>query len=68
MTECVHSPTGHPYGHPIFPCAWPTCPRGVQAPSWVVAGPHHGIPVGTQYTREKHQEGDTTYYTWSKAA
>lgn len=64
--ECIHSPTGHPYGHPIFPCAWPTCPRGEASNTWVVAAAHPGISAGTRYERMIHQEGTHVYYSWSR--
>jgi hypothetical protein len=66
--ECLHSPTGEPYGAPIFPCAWPLCPKGVETNSWVIAAAHPGISPGTRYERMAHKEGDNVYYSWHRTA
>lgn len=72
MVKCPHTESGEPYGYPTYPCAWPGCPRGVEAPRWVLAGPSHDslkpwLRRDREFERERSVTPDgTLYFSWKE--
>ena len=64
---CPHSGDGKPAGYPMFCCAWPRCPMGVDAPSWRVSyGAHGGVLKVDEFEREKWLIDGVVSYSWKK--
>jgi hypothetical protein len=66
--SCEHSENGLPYGYPMFRCAWPGCPLGVEAEYWTVGyGPHGGKIKSDEFEREKFIDEDgIVTFSWKK--